>query len=97
NLSETGLANATKEISLFVAELANQMSSREVRDASISFLRNAFSRLGSVNLAQLKSSDFLVTKESFALQVSAQLKSSFQGIGITLSTDDASALASRIT
>ncbi|NMU07150.1 Type III secretion cytoplasmic LcrG inhibitor, partial [Vibrio parahaemolyticus] len=97
NLSETELANATKEISLFVAELANQMSSREVRDASISFLRNAFSSLGSVNLAQLKSSDFLLTKESFALQVSAQLKSSFQGIGITLSTDDASALASRIT
>ncbi|MFH4357377.1 virulence-associated V antigen [Vibrio diabolicus] len=97
NLSETGLANATKEISLFVAELANQMSSREVRDASISFLRNAFSSLGSVNLAQLKSSDFLLTKESFALQVSAQLKSSFQGIGITLSTDDASALANRIT
>ncbi|MFH4895808.1 virulence-associated V antigen [Vibrio sp. Y42_MX_L11] len=97
NLSETGLANATKEISLFVAELANQMSSREVRDASISFLRNAFSSLGSLNLAQLKSSDFLLTKESFALQVSAQLKSSFQGIGITLSTDDASALANRIT
>ncbi|MGY0595799.1 virulence-associated V antigen [Vibrio sp. JZG10] len=97
NLSETGLANATKEISFFVAELANQMSSREVRDASISFLRNAFSSLGSVNLAQLKSSDFLLTKESFALQVSAQLKSSFQGIGITLSTDDASALANRIT
>ncbi|MFH4613930.1 virulence-associated V antigen [Vibrio diabolicus] len=97
NLSETGLANATKEISLFVAELANQMSSREVREASISFLRNAFSSLGSVNLAQLKSSDFLLTKESFALQVSAQLKSSFQGIGITLSTDDASALANRIT
>ncbi|MCS0403701.1 virulence-associated V antigen [Vibrio diabolicus] len=97
NLSETGLANATKEISLFVAELANQMGSREVRDTSISFLRNAFSSLGSVNLAQLKSSDFLLTKESFALQVSAQLKSSFQGIGITLSTDDASALASRIT
>lgn len=97
NLSETGLANATKEISLFVAELANQMGSREVRDASISFLRNAFSSLGSVNLAQLKSSDFLLTKESFALQVSAQLKSSFQGIGITLSTDDASALANRIT
>lgn len=97
NLSETGLANATKEISLFVAELANQMSSREVRDASISFLRNAFSSLGSVNLAQLKSSDFLLTKESFALQVSAQLKSSFQGIGITLSTDDTSALANRIT
>ncbi|EJG0482449.1 Type III secretion cytoplasmic LcrG inhibitor [Vibrio alginolyticus] len=97
NLSETELANATKEISLFVAELANQMGSREVRDASISFLRNAFSSLGSVNLAQLKSSDFLLTKESFALQVSAQLKSSFQGIGITLSTDDASALASRIT
>ncbi|HHF3232276.1 TPA: virulence-associated V antigen [Vibrio diabolicus] len=97
NLSETGLANATKEISLFVAELANQMGSREVRDASISFLRNAFSSLGSVNLAQLKSSDFLLTKESFALQVSAQLKSSFQGIGITLSIDDASTLASRIT
>lgn len=97
NLSETKLANATKEISLFVAELANQMGSREVRDASISFLRNAFSSLGSVNLAQLKSSDFLLTKESFALQVSAQLKSSFQGIGITLSTDDASALANRIT
>ncbi|HHX8696912.1 TPA: virulence-associated V antigen [Vibrio diabolicus] len=97
NLSETGLANATKEISLFVAELANQMSSREVRDASISFLRNAFSSLGSVNLAQLKSSDFLLTKESFALQVSAQLKSSFQGIDITLSTDDANALANRIT
>ncbi|MCG6242933.1 virulence-associated V antigen [Vibrio diabolicus] len=97
NLSETGLANATKEISLFVAELANQMGSREVRDASISFLRNAFSSLGSVNLAQLKSSDFLLTKESFALQVSAQLKSSFQGIGITLSTDDASTLANRIT
>ncbi|QRG84079.1 Type III secretion cytoplasmic LcrG inhibitor [Vibrio diabolicus] len=97
NLSETELANATKEISLFVAELANQMGSREVRDASISFLRNAFSSLGSVNLAQLKSSDFLLTKESFALQVSAQLKSSFQGIGITLSTDDASALANRIT
>ncbi|MFH4483259.1 MULTISPECIES: virulence-associated V antigen [Vibrio] len=97
NLSETGLANATKEISLFVAELANQMSSREVRDASISFLRNAFSSLGSLNLAQLKISDFLLTKESFALQVSAQLKSSFQGIGITLSTDDASALANRIT
>ncbi|GAJ75077.1 LOW QUALITY PROTEIN: type III secretion cytoplasmic LcrG inhibitor [Vibrio sp. JCM 18905] len=97
NLSETELVNATKEISLFVAELANQMGSREVRDASISFLRNAFSGLGSVNLAQLKSSDFLLTKESFALQVSAQLKSSFQGIGITLSTDDASALANRIT
>ncbi|HHF0482630.1 TPA: virulence-associated V antigen [Vibrio antiquarius] len=97
NLSETELANAAKEISLFVAELANQMGSREVRDASISFLRNAFSSLGSVNLAQLKSSDFLLTKESFALQVSAQLKSSFQGIGITLSTDDASALANRIT
>ncbi|HHX8261935.1 TPA: virulence-associated V antigen [Vibrio diabolicus] len=97
NLSETELANATKEISLFVAELANQMSSREVRDASISFLRNAFSSLGSVNLAQLKSSDFLLTKESFALQVSAQLKSSFQGIGITLSADDASALVNRIT
>lgn len=97
NLSETELANATKEISLFVAELANQMGSREVRDASISFLRNAFSSLGSVNLAQLKSSDFLLTKESFALQVSAQLKSSFQGIGITLSTDDASTLANRIT
>ncbi|MFH4366070.1 virulence-associated V antigen [Vibrio diabolicus] len=97
NLSERELANATKEISLFVAELANQMGSREVRDASISFLRNAFSSLGSVNLAQLKSSDFLLTKESFALQVSAQLKSSFQGIGITLSTDDASALANRIT
>lgn len=97
NLSETGLANATKEISLFVAELANQMGSREVRDASISFLRNAFSSLGSVNLAQLKSSDFLLTKESFTLQVSAQLKSSFQGIGITLSADDASALANRIT
>lgn len=97
NLSETGLANATKEISLFVAELANQISSREVRDASISFLRNAFSSLGSLNVAQLKSSDFLLTKESFALQVSAQLKSSFQSIGITLSTDDASALANRIT
>ncbi|MDF5533940.1 Type III secretion cytoplasmic LcrG inhibitor, partial [Vibrio parahaemolyticus] len=66
-------------------------------DASISFLRNAFSSLGSVNLAQLKSSDFLLTKESFALQGSAQLKSRFQGIGITLSTEDASALASRIT
>ncbi|WP_436719001.1 virulence-associated V antigen [Vibrio diabolicus] len=97
NLSETELVNATKEISLFVAELANQMGSREVRDASISFLRNAFSSLGSVNLAQLKSSDFLLTKESFALQVSAQLKSSFQGIDITLSTDDANALANRIT
>ncbi|WP_276577044.1 virulence-associated V antigen [Vibrio diabolicus] len=97
NLSETELANATKEISHFVAELANQMGSREVRDASISFLRNAFSSLGSVNLAQLKSSDFLLTKESFILQVSAQLKSSFQGIGITLSTDDASTLANRIT
>ncbi|WP_309474417.1 virulence-associated V antigen [Vibrio diabolicus] len=97
NLSETGLANATKEISRFVAELANQMSSREVRDASTSFLRNAFSSLGSVNLAQLKSSDFLLTKEGFALQVAAQLKSSFQGINITLSTDDANALANRIT
>lgn len=97
SLSAKELANATKEISRFVAELANQMSSREVRDASTSFLRNAFSSLGSVNLAQLKSSDFLLTKESFALQVAAQLKSSFQGIDITLSTDDANALANRIT
>lgn len=97
SLSAIELANATKEISRFVAELANQMSSREVRDASTSFLRNAFSSLGSVNLAQLKSSDFLLTKEGFALQVAAQLKSSFQGIDITLSTDDANALANRIT
>ncbi|HHF3021022.1 TPA: virulence-associated V antigen [Vibrio diabolicus] len=97
SLAAKELANATKEISRFVAELANQMSSREVRDASTSFLRNAFSSLGSVNLAQLKSSDFLLTKESFALQVAAQLKSSFQGIDITLSTDDANALANRIT
>ena len=82
NLSETGLANATKEISLFVAELANQMSSREVRDASISFLRNAFSSLGSVNLAQLKSSDFLfMLEERFPLLHEVVL---FRRLGIFL-------------
>ncbi|WP_029852688.1 type III secretion system needle tip protein VcrV, partial [Vibrio parahaemolyticus] len=81
----------------FVDDLARQMSSSVVRESASSFLRNAFAHLPSMNLAQLKASDFLLTEANFVTNVSTQLQNAFNQIGITLTKDDADQLAKRIT
>ncbi|WP_101959965.1 virulence-associated V antigen [Vibrio harveyi] len=95
-LDASALAAATAEISKFVDALAQQMSSSEVRDSAISFLRNAFRNLGSVDINGLKNSDYLLTQESFSAAVTAQLVTSLDSVGITLSNSDAKALADKI-
>ncbi|MGR5110418.1 virulence-associated V antigen [Vibrio jasicida] len=95
-LDTSALKAATAEISSFVNSLAVQMSASEVRESAIPFLRNAFGNLGSVNLNELKNSDYFLTEESFRAAVTAQLVASFNSIGITISTDDAQALANKI-
>ena len=72
------------------------MSTSEVRESAIPFLRNAFTNLGSVNLNEIKNSDYFLTEESFRAAVTAQLVASFNSIGITISTADAQALANKI-
>ncbi|HDM8211996.1 TPA: Type III secretion cytoplasmic LcrG inhibitor [Vibrio harveyi] len=95
-LDASALTAATAEISKFVDALAQQMSSSEVRDSAISFLRNAFRNLGSVDISGLKNSDYLLTQESFSAAVTAQLVTSLDSVGITLSNSDAKALADKI-
>ncbi|WP_104048124.1 virulence-associated V antigen [Vibrio jasicida] len=95
-LDTSALKAATAEISSFVNALAVQMSASEVRESAIPFLRSAFGNLGSVNLNELKNSDYFLTEESFRAAVTAQLVASFNSIGITISTDDAQALANKI-
>ncbi|EKO3841282.1 Type III secretion cytoplasmic LcrG inhibitor [Vibrio harveyi] len=95
-LDASALTAATAEISKFVDALAQQMSSSEVRDSAISFLRNAFRNLGSVDINGLKNSDYLLTQESFSAAVTAQLVTSLNSVGITLSNSDAKALADKI-
>ncbi|WP_050917592.1 virulence-associated V antigen, partial [Vibrio campbellii] len=95
-LDTSALKAATTEISSFVNALAVQMSSSEVRESAIPFLRNAFANLGSVNLNEIKNSDYFLTEESFRAAVTAQLVASFNSIGITISTADAQALANKI-
>ncbi|EGQ8703581.1 Type III secretion cytoplasmic LcrG inhibitor [Vibrio parahaemolyticus] len=95
-LDASALKAATAEISTFVSALARQMSSSEVRDSAISFLRNAFRNLGSVDINGLKNSDYLLTQESFSAAVKAQLVTSLDSVGITLSNSDAKALADKI-
>ncbi|EKO3816917.1 Type III secretion cytoplasmic LcrG inhibitor [Vibrio harveyi] len=95
-LDASALTAATAEISKFVDALAQQMSSSEVRDSAISFLRNAFRNLGSVDINGLKNSDHLLTQESFSAAVTAQLVTSLDSVGITLSNSDAKALADKI-
>lgn len=96
-LSAEELKSATGDIASFVDDLARQMSSSVVRESASSFLRNAFAHLPSVNLAQLKASDFLLTEANFVTNVSTQLQNAFNQIGITLTKDDADQLAKRIT
>ncbi|HDM8199848.1 TPA: Type III secretion cytoplasmic LcrG inhibitor [Vibrio harveyi] len=95
-LDASALTAATAEISKFVDALAQQMSSSEVRDSAISFLRNAFRNLGSVDINGLKNSNYLLTQESFSAAVTAQLVTSLDSVGITLSNIDAKALADKI-
>ena len=95
-LDASALTAATAEISKFVDALAQQMSSSEVRDSAISFLRNAFRNLGSVDINGLKNSNYLLTQESFSTAVTAQLVTSLDSVGITLSNSDAKALADKI-
>ena len=95
-LDTSALKAATVEISSFVNALAVQMSTSEVRESAIPFLRNAFTNLGSVNLNEIKNSDYFLTEESFRAAVTAQLVASFNSIGITISTADAQALANKI-
>ncbi|EKO3867214.1 virulence-associated V antigen [Vibrio harveyi] len=95
-LDASALTAATAEISKFVDALAQQMSSSEVRDSAISFLRNAFRNLGSVDINGLKNSNYLLTQESFSAAVTAQLVTSLDSVGITLSNSDAKALADKI-
>ncbi|WP_050922223.1 hypothetical protein, partial [Vibrio harveyi] len=95
-LDASALTAATAEISKFVDALAQQMSSSEVRDSAISFLRNAFRNLGSVDINGIKNSDYLLTQESFSAAVTAQLVTSLDSVGITLSNSDAKALADKI-
>ncbi|HAS6474582.1 TPA: Type III secretion cytoplasmic LcrG inhibitor [Vibrio parahaemolyticus] len=96
-LSAEELKSATGDIASFVDDLARQMSSSVVRESASSFLRNAFAHLPSMNLAQLKASDFLLTEANFVTNVSTQLQNAFNQIGITLTKDDADQLAKRIT
>ncbi|WP_281188945.1 virulence-associated V antigen [Vibrio harveyi] len=96
-LDASALKAATAEINTFVRALAQQMSSSEVRDSAISFLRNAFRNLGSLDINGLKNSDYLLTQESFSTAVTAQLVASLRSAGITLSNSDAKALADKIT
>ncbi|EIA1342526.1 Type III secretion cytoplasmic LcrG inhibitor [Vibrio parahaemolyticus] len=96
-LSAEELKSATGDIASFVDDLARQMSSSVVRESASSFLRNAFAHLPSMNLAQLKASDFLLTEANFVTTVSTQLQNAFNQIGITLTKDDADQLAKRIT
>ncbi|MGD1449231.1 virulence-associated V antigen [Vibrio harveyi] len=95
-LDASTLTAATAEISKFVYALAQQMSSSEVRDSAISFLRNAFSNLGSVDINGLKNSDYLLTQESFSAAVTAQLVASLDSVDIKLSKSDAEVLAGKI-
>ena len=95
-LNTSDLKAAMAEISSLVNTLAVQMSTSEVRENAIPFLRNAFANLGSVNLNELKNSDYFLTEESFRAAVTAQLVASFNSIGITISTDDAKTLANKI-
>ncbi|KJQ87790.1 Type III secretion cytoplasmic LcrG inhibitor [Vibrio sp. S457-15] len=96
-LSAEELKSETGDIASFVDDLARQMSSSVVRESASSFLRNAFAHLPSMNLAQLKASDFLLTEANFVTNVSTQLQNAFNQIGITLTKDDADQLAKRIT
>ncbi|EGR0622328.1 Type III secretion cytoplasmic LcrG inhibitor [Vibrio parahaemolyticus] len=96
-LSAEELKSATGDIASFVDDLARQMSSSVVRESASSFLRNAFAHLPSMNLAQLKASDFLLTEANFVTNVSTQLQNVFNQIGITLTKDVADELAKRIT
>ncbi|EGR1548501.1 Type III secretion cytoplasmic LcrG inhibitor [Vibrio parahaemolyticus] len=96
-LSAEELKSATGDIASFVDDLARPMSSSVVRESASSFLRNAFAHLPSMNLAQLKASDFLLTEANFVTNVSTQLQNAFNQIGITLTKDDADQLAKRIT
>ncbi|KZX69168.1 Type III secretion cytoplasmic LcrG inhibitor [Vibrio sp. HI00D65] len=95
-LNTSDLKAAMAEISSLVNTLAVQMSTSEVRENAIPFLRNAFANLGSVNLNELKNSDYFLTEESFRAAVTSQLVASFNSIGITISTDDAKTLANKI-
>lgn len=95
-LDASALTAATAEISKFVDALAQQMSSSEVRNSAISFLRTAFRNLGSVDINGLKNSDYLLTQESFSAAVTAQLVTSLNSVGIMLSNSDAKALADKI-
>ncbi|KAB0470340.1 Type III secretion cytoplasmic LcrG inhibitor [Vibrio sp. IB15] len=95
-LNTSALKAAMAEISSLVNTLAVHMRTSEVRENAIPFLRNAFTNLGSVNLNELKNSDYFLTEESFRAAVADQLVASFNSIGITISTDDAKALANKI-
>lgn len=95
-LDANALKAATAEISASVNTLAQKMSSSEVRDSTISFLRNAFRNQVSVDINKLKNSNYLLTQESFRAAVSTLLVTSIGSIGITLSSDDAKSLSDKI-
>ncbi|MEZ8037529.1 MULTISPECIES: virulence-associated V antigen [Vibrio] len=97
NLDADALKQATAKIKVFINALSQQMSSSKVRENAISFLRNAFRNLGSVDINELNNSDYLLTKESFKAAVLAQLTKSLNNAGLTLSGSDAQLLANKIT
>ncbi|MEZ8196764.1 virulence-associated V antigen [Vibrio cortegadensis] len=97
NLDADVLKQATAKIKVFINALSQQMSSSKVRENAISFLRNAFRNLGSVDINELNNSDYLLTKESFKAAVLAQLVKSLNNAGLTLSGSDAQFLANKIT
>ncbi|HHP0488734.1 TPA: virulence-associated V antigen [Vibrio harveyi] len=97
NANVDTLKVTAKKISAFVDSLAVQMRTNEARNNSNSFLRNAFHNLGSVDIYQLINSDYLLTQERFKAAVSTQLIASLKNVGITISSDDALALANKIS
>ncbi|EDP58945.1 virulence-associated V antigen [Vibrio sp. AND4] len=95
-LDTDALKAAKTDISKFVDELATQANKKDVRESAIPFLRNAFGDLDSVDLNDLKHSDYLLTKESFRTAVSTQFVTSLESAGLTFNPKDVDALADKI-
>lgn len=96
-LDASALKAATAEICKFTDALAQQLRTVEAREYAISFLRNAFQNLGTVDINGLKNSDYLLTQESFKEAITAQLVDSLGSIDVRLSSSDAKTLFDKIT
>ena len=97
-LNPAELKNKTTQISSFLQELGQPARSRKLDENAAKFVGNAFEEIGklsSVNIEQLRSADFSLTKERFNSALQQALKEALSPIG-NFDNNDIRSLAEKI-